>query len=389
MYFKVLAIKYNLKNTMLVLSKPVAIFIASRVIVVMGILFSNYLPHNPGLPEDQFHSIVTPFINRWDARWYMGIAETGYPILDGKMPVSVQFFPFYPLASAIIHKALGMPIYWGMFIVSNLSFLLAIIILYIYVKENFNGDYATWTIIFLCFIPTSVFFSAGYTESLALLLITASFYCMQKERFLIAAIFVGLATATRFTMIALASTFLWVLLSNRGKFRNWIAIIPIIVLSVGGLALYMLFLWYRFSDPFAFGNVLGHWQTRHYTFFDFILIKEILSFINHGKVYGFNTIIPLIFGVIVFVVFLISSIYGLIRFKQPLFLFALALLLLSYYGVASKMGLVGIGRYSVLAFPALIPIAGLNNTTKTIILAILASLLPLYAALFAKWYWIG
>jgi hypothetical protein len=97
----------------------------------------------------------------------------------------------------------------------------------------------------------------------------------------------------------------------------------------------------------------------------------------------------MLFGIIIFSVFLASSIYGLIRFKQPLFLFSVILLLLSYYGVSSKMGLVSIGRYSALAFPALIPIAGLNNTTKIIILAIFASLLPLYAALFAKWYWIG
>lgn len=385
----VLVMTANFKRAAVFLAEPLLIFTASRLVVIIGAIFSAYLPHNPGLPEDQFHSIVTPFINRWDGRWYMGIAETGYPILDGKMPVSVQFFPLYPLVSAIIHKALGIPIYWGMFIVSNLSFLAALIILYLYVKENFNEDYAAWTIIFLCFIPTSVFFSVGYTESLALLLITASFYSMQKERFLITAIFIGLATATRFTMIALVSTFFWVLLSNRGKFKNLVVIIPTIALSVSGLALYMLFLWYRFSDPFAFGNILGHWQTRHYTFFDLILIKEIFGFINYGKVYGFNTIIPQIFGIIVFVVFLVSSIYGLIRFKHPLFLFSLALLLLSYYGVSSKMGLVSIGRYSALAFPALIPIAGLNNTTKIIILAIFASLLPLYAALFAKWHWIG
>lgn len=375
------------------LGKPLLIFTASRLVMVIGVIFSSYLPHNPGLPEDKFQSIVNPFIDRWDGGWYMAIAETGYPLLDGKMPVSVQFFPLYPLASAIIHKAFGMPIYWAMFILSNLSFLTAICILYICVKESYNEDYAVWTILFLCFIPTSVFFSAGYTESLALLLITTSFYCIQKARFLMAAIFVGLATATRFTMVSLIFPFLWILLKNRGKFKNWVAIIPILILSIGGLALYMFFLWHKFSDPFGFKSVLGHWQTANYSLFDSlsmaIIYKECFNFIAHAKVCGFNTELPKLFGILLFSVFLVSSIYGLIEFKHALFLFSIILLLLSYYGVASKMGLVSIGRYSTLAFPALIPIAGLNNTTRIIILTIFASLLPLYAALFAKWYWIG
>ena len=383
----------RLKEKISFFSIPLSVFVVSRFVVFLGLIFSGNIPHNPGLPAEGAGSIAD-LLMRWDSVWYKGIATSGYaPGPDGGIPLSVQFFPMYPLVAAALHKISGLSMPWSLFAISNSCFLAALVFLYIFVKENYGEERALWTVLFISFIPTSVFFSAGYTEAIALLFITLSFYLIYRKRFFPAALVIAMATATRFTMIALTAPLLWALIADERTRRNVPLTLGLMALSASGVSLYMLFLWHGFSDFFAFGSVIGHWQTRSYTFAEtaaFVVVyREFVSALYWGFTKGFSSSITNFIGIFIFLAFLISSLWGLARYRRPEFLFAVLLLLLSYFGVASKMGLVSIGRYSTLAFPALVVISGLNARARSLLLAVLAALLPLYAALFARWYWIG
>ena len=76
----------------------------------------------------------------------------------------------------------------ALLLVSNVAGLLAIVVLFKLVREEFGDQLALATTALLSFFPASVFLSAGYTEPLELLLIV-SFFLVSEARTL----FVGSA----------------------------------------------------------------------------------------------------------------------------------------------------------------------------------------------------
>src|SRR5262249_35025483 len=80
---------------------------------------------------------------------------------------------------------------------------LSVLLLFKYVRQDYGDEVAFLTIAFLSFFPTSLFLSAGYTESLVLLLILCCLLLLKREQYIPAAVFAGLACATRSTGVVL------------------------------------------------------------------------------------------------------------------------------------------------------------------------------------------
>ena len=102
---------------------------------------------------------------------------------------NIVFYPLFPMLARALATIGGLAPADAMLLVSNVAGLLAIVMLFKLVREEFGDQLALATIALLSFFPASVLLSAGYTEPLALLLIV-SFFLALKSKIL----FVGGAT---------------------------------------------------------------------------------------------------------------------------------------------------------------------------------------------------
>jgi len=149
-------------------------------------------------------SSVHPWVNmwsRWDAGWYVDIAQTGYEFHAG-LPSNAAFFPLYPLLMKAIHALLFLPStdYWWLLTgiaLSNIALLVGLGYFRALLAIDFTAEVASRAIIYLLVFPTTFFFSSVYTESLFLGLSVAAFYYARNNRWLLACILAALATLTR------------------------------------------------------------------------------------------------------------------------------------------------------------------------------------------------
>ena len=112
---------------------------------------------------------------RWDAEWYLLIAERGYGADDAfvGLPVAYRrgddsgFFPLYPVLIRAFMST-GLPPAASGVLVSNLALLLALWLMRDLVRRDFGDTTADHAVILLLAFPTSFFLSAVYAESVML-----------------------------------------------------------------------------------------------------------------------------------------------------------------------------------------------------------------------------
>jgi hypothetical protein len=161
----------------------------------------------PGWPAPEvtagWHNAVGA-LERQDALWFLRIADAGYRQDDG----SAAFFPLYPLLVRIVEPLTGGRTLLAGFLVSNASFLGALIVLYRLTTFEFSEAHARTAVLLLALFPTSLFFLAPYSESTFLLLTVTAFWCARRDRWALAALAAALAATTRSIGIVLAPALL-------------------------------------------------------------------------------------------------------------------------------------------------------------------------------------
>lgn len=136
----------------------------------------------------------------WDGDYYLRIARNGYSFHG----VEVSFFPGYPSLTRLF--ALGDPSWlaWSGFLISNIAFIIAGLLLWHQVRLDFDKSTAWETIIVYTVFPTSVFFSAIYPESLFLLFSVLVYWLSARKQYILAGAIVSLAAVTRVNGLLLA-----------------------------------------------------------------------------------------------------------------------------------------------------------------------------------------
>ena len=156
------------------------VFIALRIgVSVLGAIGVAVLPQRdligvPGWDDHSYQPGATNLITsleREDALWFLRIADTGYRSDDA----SAAFFPGYPLVVRGASWAVGGHVLAAGVLVSSLSFLFALVLLYDLGRREFSEEIARRAVLYLAVFPTAFFFMAPYSESLFLLLAVATF----------------------------------------------------------------------------------------------------------------------------------------------------------------------------------------------------------------------
>jgi hypothetical protein len=195
---------------------------------------------------------------RWDSVWYIQIAQHGY-----YSATSTNFFPLYPLLTAVGDQFINQPLLVGMAI-SFACMTVAMVVLYRLALLDFDARVARLTIVLVSLYPVSFYLSSVYTESLFLMLVVGAFYAARRERWMLAGLCGGLCAATRSDGVSLVLPLgllylygprsvsatvtagrWWRPRYRLGRSAAWLALVP------AGLAAYLAYLGIGHGDPFA------------------------------------------------------------------------------------------------------------------------------------------
>ena len=212
---------------------------------------------------------------RWDAKAYANISMQGY-----KHTPDVAFFPLWPLIQHFGGLFLGSiwpgSYYLAGLLIANVCFYIALVLFYCLLAKDFESRLAKRALIYLSFGPFALFYFAGYSESLFLLLCVACFLLLRRGKPLdwwLAGFFGFLATLTRSAGLMLAVPFLSLYIQrfwlssereDNTKFQKLNALMPIMLFPFG-IVVYMVYLYYTKGDPFIFQTEQAIVWQRHFS----------------------------------------------------------------------------------------------------------------------------
>ena len=256
-------------------------FAATRLaLLVAGLLAGALLPSGLMLQKGNLvrHAqdpLPLAIWARWDAEWYLLIAERGYGADEAfvGLPVNYRsgddsgFFPLYPLLIRAVSACGPAPTAAGI-LVSNLALLLAAALLRDLVRQDRGEDEARRAVWLLLSFPTSFFLSAVYAEALLLATTLAAVRWARAGRPLPAGAFAALACVSRPTgvLVLLAVVPELVREGSTGvRLRRLAAALAAPTIAIGG---WLLFCHARFGEwaPFVArqerwrGAMSGPWR---------------------------------------------------------------------------------------------------------------------------------
>src|SRR5919199_2386474 len=182
-------------------------FLATRLaFVVIGLaaplLFADHATRTPPVPTGSGWL-------RWDAQWFVGIAEHGYRwTVDPASHFSATaFFPLYPLLIHAVSWA-GLDPGAAATLIANAAFLAALYYLYRLIRLDQPAAVARRALWLLALFPTALAFFIPYTESLYLLLAVLTFWHLRQRHWLAAGVAGALGALTRQTGLVLLLPYL-------------------------------------------------------------------------------------------------------------------------------------------------------------------------------------
>ncbi len=305
--------------------------------------------------------ILGPFLHEWfhyDAVAYVTIAQYGYQAARDTV-----FFPLWPLLIHLLGGGFGGSVtayYLAGLILANVCFYLALVVFYWLVSEVFEPTVARIGLFYLAFYPYALFFFAGYTESLFLLLCLAVFYLLRSERmrwWWLAGFLGGVAALTRPTGIVLVVPFLVLALQRfwLGKAARDVpwqqklhALAPALLVPLGVVA-YVIYLGITTGHPLSFSSQEGLvWHRQWALPWSGLLAAFQALFALHLPMLN---LLDILFTLLPLVILVIG--WRRLPLHYSLFAAAAALLALSV-PTASAEPLVSVPRYLMVIFPIVI-----------------------------------
>jgi hypothetical protein len=376
----------------------IAVF--SRLLIFLIAILSDYM-----ITDYQF-TFKTPNVNipvfglfaKWDSFYYLDIATHGY----GLKADLWAFRPFYPMILWLFGSSFtGYMGKWESFLMAGLiwnmfAFVLAAIYLYKLTILLLNEELAYHTVLLLSLFPSSVFFTAIYTESTYLLLTVTSFYYLEKGKIFRAVILAALAGFTRPESFLIFVPFLLKTPNVKGSKKLELLIGSAIIIYT--LPAFMLYGYIVTDDPYISFKVETQWPKA--TLYDLLACVYRGELMNEGvdrlTAYFISTII-LIIAICSILMLLpnFRNLKGSMRTKlmriwqdkkMPYYFWTILLLgVLLFQG-----GYAGLPRFASTLFPILWGNALWINKSPLrtyMLLSFYTCLMSLGTALFVNWYY--
>lgn len=331
------------------------------------------------------------FWQRFDANWYLTVAQNGYTFKEGERS-NIVFFPLYPLLIRSISFFMEGNIALAGILTSTLFALLSCWLLFLFTKKEYGEQTAWRSIFFFLAFPASFFLISIYTESLFIFLSLAAFFCARSRRWFCATLCVALLTATRVTGLAIIPALaLEYAMQNGYSLRSMFTKQTLLFFLMPlGFFLFLGYQWIAFGDPLLFLNGQGAWQ-RNASFSPTSIISKIQQYIHEfSLVANPNSPMPLAtrwIDVTFFILFILGIIFTYFKTSAPLALFSAGLLAIPLVSGS----LLSMARYMFVAFPLFIAAGKTFQRPQTLfaILFLSTLFLALFTLMFIQFYWVA
>jgi len=299
--------------------------------------------------------------HHWDTGNFLVVALHGYVL-----PHQTAFFPFYPILERCVMLLTGDPFTAGL-IISGVADLLALVVLYRLVEEDFDKERAYRAALYLSLFPTALFLAAAYSESLFLCLSLFSFYHMRHGRWWLAGLLGLLATLTRSAGLILFVPFCFEYLRQRHFDLRAVRLDILGSLAIpAGLGLFSLYCYLQFHDPLAFSHAEAFWG-RMLRIPGYGIYSSVQEIIQSGGILNFQSLHNMLdLGPdLLILALIILGFIGPWKLPKDLWaynLYAAALyLFIQFFPAPGIFPLLSTGRYMLEVFPAYIILASLGK----------------------------
>jgi hypothetical protein len=398
-----------------------SVFWSTRLAVLLVAVFAalSFGPAAGGLAErnaamfdepELTRSLAEPLLSplaRWDAAWYLRIAESGYAGSDAR----AAFFPLYPLLVRGLATPFGASpeaLLLASYAVALAAFLGALVLLHRLVSLELGRPLARPALLLLAVFPAALYFGAPYSESLFLLLAVGAFYAARTGCWAWAGAAAAGAAATRSAGVLLLIPLAMLWWSSRGRGSRdrrlrdaaWLLLAPL------GVAAYAAFLGLAEGDAWRFLDVQDAWS-RELTVplagaWDGFTAavdgarqllsgqREVVYFEQAaGDPYRIAAINLMLFGSLAFAV---AACVGCLRRLPPAYgAWVAASLVLPLTFPVKPQPLMSLPRFLAVLFPIFMWLALWSEERRATarVAAVSAVGLGLFTAQFATWHWIS
>ncbi|KAL0073461.1 hypothetical protein J3Q64DRAFT_1383037 [Phycomyces blakesleeanus] len=218
------------------------------------------------IPQSFIQRCLTAFL-RWDALYFLHIAEHGYVYEQ-----EYAFFPVMPIASRLVANTVLYPfqsmlggqqysLLFGGVIVANVSFVLAAGSLFKLSQSVFGGNQRMSFVsaVAFCISPPSMFMSSLYTESLFAYMSFTGMYLVLQSHYMSASIIWGITSGLRSNAIIYSGFFFYDfvvirLVRKQGIKRLCAGLVLAILYSIPVFSGFGLFQYYGYTQFCTNGN---------------------------------------------------------------------------------------------------------------------------------------
>ncbi|MEA3077656.1 MAG: hypothetical protein QOF60_2564 [Actinomycetota bacterium] len=316
------------------------------------------LPH--GWPRHPWLDVFA----RYDSGWYYAIAKQGYFYNGPGQQSAVAFFPAYPFTIRAAGWVVGDAIIGGV-LVTLACGAGAAALFYRWCVGFLGVRTARLALALLLLYPFAFYlFGAVYSDALFLVSALAAFSLLERDRPWLAGLAGAVATACRPVGVALVIGLVLRALELRGVFEGpgWFPRRIVwsrlrlreagVLVSGLGLALFSLYLWHRFREPFAFLKVGA--STGWYRTIDLPTVAK-ANFYFRWRDYGLNVVTFWLTVQGLFTVGALALVPSIVRrFGRG---YGAYVLVAVGMAAVSTPDFVGMGRYVLVAFPVFAAVA--------------------------------
>ncbi len=317
---------------------------------------------------------------RFDANWYLKIAQRGYSSDDG----STVYFPLYPLLIRVVGALVGNSMLSAL-LISNLALIGALAMLYRLSEALFGATSARRAVAYGLLFPTAFFLQVAYTEALFLFLTLAAFDFARRDQWIVAAILGVLSALTRLQGVLLIVPLAY-LFWQQSRTTHHAPSITYHVLRFTPLLLipFATIAFLAFTNLSLLSSYVGELHARFVFPWDNLVASIALLASGRASLVDLlNLLTTIVFGAMTIAIWrALPREYGL---------YALAMYCAPLFRMTTTQPLVSMDRYALAIFPAFI-LLGAHGKNAWINRAIVYLSFPLQlylSAQFVLWGWVG
>jgi hypothetical protein len=390
-----------------------------QVTATLAYLYGTARPHSGPYGEQPapvggwIGDIVNPMRN-WDGLWYRLVAIEGYEGASAK----AAFWPLMPWMMEVVGDTFGIAYETAGYLITNLCFLVALVLLYRLLIIDFDQRTSATALWVIALFPTSLFFSAVYTESPFLMLMVGALLAARLDRWWLAGAVGLLAALTRSYGVFLVLPFALIYIQNNGfEIRRYIPRGLALIMPVGGPLIFSQHLDRVQGNFWAWRDVQEQWnrysampwETLRYAFSqsprgaelrikdgaDWNWLDQLVTNASWGLVtsreWRTSVADSDTLELICTIAFLGLALIGLRRLPLYMSAYLIPGLLVPLFQPSSVHALMSMPRFGLTLFPLFVVIATLiSGRAIAKALAVISTIfLILLTIQFSQWYWVS